>query len=238
MKLIDALPFIERLPECKSSQQVGAAFAGLITPHGFMAAACGESRETPEGRLWEFFFNTWPAEWLLQYQKNDFVRHDLLPVVARFSTQPFTWLEALAGRTPTAKQLEHHAWAGSLGVIDAFAVPIHHPGGDLGLCACIADHRIEDSFERDALQMASLLAYQRCRELGGQSEASSAPMLLTPREAECLRWVLKGKSDTDIGKILGISHTTVHFHIERVKKKLGVKTRTQAAATVVSLGYL
>jgi DNA-binding CsgD family transcriptional regulator len=238
MKLIDALPFIDGLPRCKSSQQVGAAFADFITPHGFVAAACGESRETPEGRIWEFFFNTWPAEWLWQYQKNDFVRHDLLPIVARFSTQPFTWLEALAGRTPTAKQTEHHEWAKGIGIVDAIAVPIHHPGGDLGLCACIADHPIEDTFERDALQMASLFAYRRCRELGGQSQASSAPMLLTPREAECLRWVLKGKSDTDIGKILGISHTTVHFHIERVKKKLGVKTRTQATATVVSLGYL
>jgi len=30
----------------------------------------------------------------------------------------------------------------------------------------------------------------------------------------------------------------VHFRIERVKKKLGVKTRTQAAAIVVSLDYL
>ena len=53
-----------------------------------------------------------------------------------------------------------------------------------------------------------------------------------------MRWVLQGKSDMDIAKIVGISHTTVHFHIERVKKKLGVKTRTQAAAMIVTLGYL
>jgi DNA-binding CsgD family transcriptional regulator len=88
------------------------------------------------------------------------------------------------------------------------------------------------------LQMASMFAHQRCRELGGRSGASSAPTLLTGRELECLRWVLNGKSDTDISKILGISHTTVHFHIERAKKKLGVRTRTQAAATVMTLGYL
>jgi DNA-binding CsgD family transcriptional regulator len=50
--------------------------------------------------------------------------------------------------------------------------------------------------------------------------------------------VLDGKSDTDIGKILGISHTTAHYHVERVKKKLGVRTRTQAAAMMRTLGYL
>jgi regulatory LuxR family protein len=83
--------------------------------------------------------------------------------------------------------------------------------------------------------MASLFADQRCRVLGGLSEASSAAALLTPARVcdGC-----KGKSDTDIGKILDISHTTVHFHIQRVKKKLGAKTRTRAAAIVVSLGYL
>jgi DNA-binding CsgD family transcriptional regulator len=107
-----------------------------------------------------------------------------------------------------------------------------------GTWGCALDHPIDGTFERNALQMVSLFTYQRCRELGGQSETSLAPRLLTPREIDCLRWVLKGKSDTDIGKILDISHTTVHFHIERVKKKLGVKTRTQAAAIVVSLGYL
>ena len=53
-----------------------------------------------------------------------------------------------------------------------------------------------------------------------------------------MRWVLEGKSDRDIGQILGISHTTVHFHVERVKKKLGVRTRIQAAKHVLSQGYI
>jgi DNA-binding CsgD family transcriptional regulator len=238
MKLLDSLPFIERLPHCACSHEVGVLFGDFIAPFGFVAAACGESREIPEGRIWEFFFNTWPAEWLRQYREKDYVRHDLVPVMARVSARPFTLLEALAVRVPTPKQQEHYEWAIGFGIVDVFAVPIHYPGGDFGLCVSIADHALNDGFERHALHMASLFAHQRCRELGGQSEASSAPMLLTPREVECVRWMLEGKSDTDIGKILGISHTTVHFHIERAKKKLGVKTRTQAAAVVVSLGHL
>jgi DNA-binding CsgD family transcriptional regulator len=102
----------------------------------------------------------------------------------------------------------------------------------------IANHPIDDSFERNALQMVSLSTYQRCRELGRKSKTSFAPRLLTPREVDCMRWVFEGKSDRDLGEILEISHTTVKFHIEQVKKKLDVKTRTQAAATLVSLGYL
>src|SRR6202790_1196932 len=146
LKLPDALPFIERLPRSRSSQEVGSAFSDFVKPYGFMAAACGESREIPEGRSWEFFFNTWPAEWLLQYQRNDYVRHDLVPMVARFSAQTFTWLEALRGRTPTVKQREHHEWAKGIGIVDAIAVPIHYPGGDLGLCVSIANHPIDTTF--------------------------------------------------------------------------------------------
>jgi DNA-binding CsgD family transcriptional regulator len=84
----------------------------------------------------------------------------------------------------------------------------------------------------------SLITSKGTHGVPGSAEATSAAALLTPREVDCLRWVLKGKSDTDIGEILDISHTAVHFHIERVKKKLGAKTRIQTAAVVVSLGYL
>lgn len=238
MKVTDALSFIVALPQCKSSEEVGISFSSFVRSYGFIAAACGESRETPEGRSWEFFFNTWPTDWLLQYQKHDYVRHDLVPAMARVFAQPYTWQDVLAGRTLTKKQQEHRDWALALGVVDVFAVPIHYPGGDFGLCVSISDHFVKDDFERSALQIASLFANQRCRDLGGQTEASFTRTPLTPREVECLRWVLKGKSDTDISAILDISPTTVHFHIERVKRKLGVKTRTQAAAMVVSMGYL
>jgi DNA-binding CsgD family transcriptional regulator len=238
LNLTDAAAFIEGLPSHNSSRDVGTAFANWISPGGYLAVSCGESREMPAGRIWEFFFNTWPIEWQLQYQKNDYVRHDLAPTIARLTAHPFTWREAMLGKEQSQAQIDFNKWVASLGVVDALAVPIHYPGGDFGLCVSVADHPIEHLNERLALHTASLYAHQRCRTLGGLTEASSVKAPLTPRELGCLRWVLQGKSDTDIAKILGISHTTVHFHIEGVKKKLGVKTRTQAAAMIVTLGYL
>ena len=238
MRLADSLRLVEALKECSSSQQVGTLFASTIAPYGFTMVSCGGSRETPSGRVWDFFFNTWPPEILLEYQNNDYVRQDMLPAVARLSATPFTWAELLRDRKQTQKQIAFHSWVRELGVIDGYAVPIHLPGGDVGLCVSVATHIIDDAEERLALHLASLYAHERCRALGGLTEASSVKAPLSPRELECLKWVLDGKSDTDIGKILGISHTTVHFHIEKVKKKLGVRTRTQAAAMVMTLGYL
>ena len=57
---------------------------------------------------------------------------------------------------------------------------------------------------------------------------------LTPREAEVLYWVVKGKINRDIGDILGSSPMTVKKHLERVFAKLGVETRTAAAGMAMS----
>ncbi len=53
---------------------------------------------------------------------------------------------------------------------------------------------------------------------------------LTLRESEVLYWVAKGKTNRDIGDILGSSPATVKKHLERVYEKLGVETRTAAAS--------
>ncbi len=58
---------------------------------------------------------------------------------------------------------------------------------------------------------------------------------LTPREAEVLAWVAEGKSNGVIGVILGISPRTVQKHLERTFTKLGVETRTAAAAQALSV---
>jgi len=52
---------------------------------------------------------------------------------------------------------------------------------------------------------------------------------LTQREAEVLFWVSKGKTNKDIGEIIGASPRTVNKHLEHVFEKLGVETRTAAA---------
>lgn len=57
---------------------------------------------------------------------------------------------------------------------------------------------------------------------------------LTTRQAEVLYWVVKGKTNRDIGDILGTSHMTVKKHLEHVFKKLGVETRNAAASIASS----
>jgi len=60
-----------------------------------------------------------------------------------------------------------------------------------------------------------------------------ARLALTAREAEVLLWLGRGKTNRDIGEILGLSPRTVNKHLEGIYTKLGVENRAAAAALVV-----
>ncbi|MCC5849610.1 MAG: helix-turn-helix transcriptional regulator [Verrucomicrobia bacterium] len=69
-----------------------------------------------------------------------------------------------------------------------------------------------------------------------KSPPSAAETLdLTPREREVFRWLGEGKTNREIGKILGISHRTVGKHLENILNKLQLENRYAAAS--LAAGY-
>lgn len=57
---------------------------------------------------------------------------------------------------------------------------------------------------------------------------------ITGKEAEVLYWLAQGKINRDIADIVGCSPATVKKHLERIFAKLGVETRTAAAAMAMA----
>jgi DNA-binding CsgD family transcriptional regulator len=67
-------------------------------------------------------------------------------------------------------------------------------------------------------------------ESGHDCPESLRRLGLAPREAEVLFWISKGKTSRETAAILSITRKTVDKHVERIHRKLGVETRTAAAA--------
>jgi DNA-binding CsgD family transcriptional regulator len=61
---------------------------------------------------------------------------------------------------------------------------------------------------------------------------------LTERERQVLKWISIGKTNWEIGKILGISEFTVKNHVQNLLKKLSVTNRTQAVTKAIARGLL
>ncbi len=79
-------------------------------------------------------------------------------------------------------------------------------------------------------ELAAAAAPKRTKSAGEPTPAQLEPLGLTPREAEVLFWVARGKTNDEIATVLGIGLTTVKKHLESTYAKLGVENRTTAAA--------
>jgi DNA-binding CsgD family transcriptional regulator len=99
--------------------------------------------------------------------------------------------------------------------------------GTLGLCTYFAfsnfDKRSMNKFET-MMQILSPhlhLAYMRATSWVNYGQPGQAPLALTNREEEIMRWVADGKTNWEISVILRVSLNTVKFHLKNVYYKLG-----------------
>lgn len=68
----------------------------------------------------------------------------------------------------------------------------------------------------------------------GMWESLACSLGLTGRELEVVRSLFQAESEADIGADLGISPHTVHSHLDRIHRKLGVTSRVALVVRVFS----
>lgn len=101
--------------------------------------------------------------------------------------------------------------------------------------------RVEQGSDEGSLELVMVSHYRdnevliRLNELSPQKNVQQlgSALGLTAREAEVLLWVSYGKTTRDISDMLNISRRTVQKHLENVFVKLGVETRSSAAAIAI-----
>lgn len=107
-----------------------------------------------------------------------------------------------------------------------------------------ADDYLTKPVDKEDLLRAIRARLARAQQLARrefQPDFSSAGPLrtalgLTPRVADALLWVAQGKTNAEIGTILGISESTVKKHVLEIFERLAVETRS--AATLRALEVL
>ena len=96
---------------------------------------------------------------------------------------------------------------------------------------------------RESARMSSLDSSAKDRGLREECPAKIKPQSpafcsLSPREAQVLHWVSQGKTNKEIGVILEISPRTVQKHLEHIYQKMGVESRTGAAAKAYEIASI
>lgn len=151
------------------------------------------------------------------------------------------------------RQLERHreqvaplarAWraaGGQARIVDQVLVHgnLSAAGGSLFALSAMPMPMPEADAARQAYLLELLLPYLQLHWLAlpdsSQPPVAAAPRAASARELEILRWVSIGKSNQEVGQILGISGWTVKSHLQRIYKLLGVSNRTQAVTRGMAL---
>ncbi|PZQ21351.1 MAG: LuxR family transcriptional regulator [Sphingopyxis macrogoltabida] len=125
---------------------------------------------------------------------------------------------------------------------EAIIAPVHLPRGLVGTvfwCSRepVGVRRLFDD-HAGALHNLALRLVATHNEARGHPRRTDAPLALTRREVQCLRWAAAGKTDGEIGIILSLSISTVRFHLRNAAAKLGATGRAQSIQVAAGLGYV
>jgi LuxR family transcriptional regulator, quorum-sensing system regulator CciR len=186
-----------------------------------------------QGASGEVWLADLPPGWNAVTQAPD----DAVLVAAAQSYAPFLWSDISRLVALSRPQRDFLDAAHAAGIGAAVAVPIHRPRGAqeagsysvfAGCCSFLMKNGVPLPLESlAAAHYVGALAFDAAESLREPKVSAPRGPQLTPRQRDCVALVAQGKSDWEIGQVLGISESTVHKHIEDAKRRFGVSTRVQ-----------
>lgn len=213
-------------------EQVSAAARHL----GFEQCAYGLRTFLPFTRPKTRMLSTYDARWNHRYLEAGYLQID--PTIAHGvrSAAPVIWSDQVFRRTP-------QMWdeARSFGLCIGWAQSVFEPDARIGMLSLArssepltaAEMRAKDPW----LQWLVNTAHHALMDhLGGSPLAGIEP--LTRRQLEVLRWTADGKTSAEIAVILGMSKSTVNYHLRNAIARLHANNKNSAVALSARLGLL
>lgn len=180
----------------------------------------------------------YPDELVSRYLAERLFRDNPLLRQAQTNAEPVYWDEVFAERTLTARETAFVAELRSHDLGSGVGIPVYGPSGRVGHCGLgfrTGVRRLAPDLLREYQWVCQLGHLRYCDMLQARL---GPPPTLSERESEVLGLVARGKSNTVIGDILGISSHTVDAHLRRIYQKLGVFDRISAAVRGIGVGLI
>ena len=176
-----------------------------------------------------------PEDWVSEYLGHNYLSVDPIPELAARMSKPFYWHEI---RDLVEHDEESELYLDALEKAhlgDGLALYVFGPGlknAYVGL-----GFKVE-KLSLTSQRIAALQCLVQAAHLRYCSIAVETVEELTERELDVLRWIARGKSNSVIADLLGISHHTVDAHVRNIYRKLGVADRTSAAIRGLGCGVI
>jgi LuxR family quorum-sensing system transcriptional regulator CciR len=229
---------IDSLRACATIEELSALLGALARQLGFAYHALVHHADLARPPQRFIFLQNYPAAWVDTYAREGLHRIDPAQRVAGHRPGSFAWsdIPRLTPLTNKESRMMEHARAAGLG--EGFTVPLHAPGQRAASCSFATE--TGRGLPLGAILAAELVAHVAFGVLFDllHTERPALSPRLTARQEECVALMAQGKTDWEIGTILGLSEGVVSNYLKAARRRFGVASRTQLAVAAVSHGLV
>ncbi|MFT4089491.1 MAG: LuxR family transcriptional regulator [Asticcacaulis sp.] len=234
--------FVEKTNKLRTPRALFDEFTGAMGLFGFtriiFSVPRDESLPEEENRIG--LMHNYPEDWQKYYAEKGFERLDPVLKAAGLYNYAFRWRALERAHRLSERQIRFFRLGEEAGLRHGIGIPMSGDKAQIAGIAMASAERVDAV--RSDLDIISaycnqfFMAYKRMK--GAEASSSQIMASLSKKETEVLQWVAAGRSDDDIGQILGISVHTVDTHLRHIYQKLEVNNRVSAVVKAIISGLI
>lgn len=179
--------------------------------------------------------SNFPPDFFDVWVKDNLIMQDPILAYAVRSKSAFEWSEAYVQASRFGRRVMD---AGAdVGLSEGLVVPVFAPEHPTGLVSLALEERLNDPTTKATMEIPIIHAFNRLLHFL-EPNVMPAEVSLTLREIDILHYVAAGKTNWEIGKILGISVNTVKKTLQNILSKYQTSSRTHAVALAIRQGAI
>lgn len=233
--------FLEAANRVKAPEEVFALYQNALADYGFDRVIYSALADHPvyDSVASPAVIKNYPEDWMKYYVEKGYIQLDPVRRMGIRCRLPFTW-DQMAANTKLSKQ-ERLVMdeAREAGLRDGIGIAMHGPYGEIMGVGVASSLGGTDPARHLAMVHALTVQFHTVYTALSMTQLEAvAPVRLTAREAEILKWAAAGKSNGVIADILKISEHGVDFHMRNILTKLDADSRLTAVVKAYRLNLI
>ena len=237
--------YVKEANAAETKEELFSIYSKTVSQHGLdrvLLCLATDHKDIGETAGMNFMHN-YPEDWMKHYFQNGFDKIDPVMIYSLDKYSSFKWSDIPRKMQLVKKQKTCLLLGEEAGLNHGVCTPLRGPNHAIAGLS-LASSEKKDAFDGNvdiinAYSNHFYIAYRRIGEKAiNQDEHQTPNIALTEKERETLLWMSKGKSDSDIACILGMSRHTINFHKRNIYKKLDCNEKTLAVVKAITCGLI
>jgi DNA-binding CsgD family transcriptional regulator len=240
MKSDDFSALLERITKLDKIKADAPSLRDMLSQHYGIENVVYLGMNIPGSENKPLLTLTYTPEWQKHYAQRGYIDIDPVVRVGLGGILPIDWND-INRANPLVRQFFEEAKEMNIGR-QGLSLPLRGRHGDFALFSVTTNDTKADwqlrlpEIKRDIMTIAWNFHAQIIDTALNTTDRDDVK--LSQRELLCLRWKALGKTESEIGEIIGISARTVRFHLEGARARLRATNITHAVSKALSTGII